>query len=220
MRLGAAPHRSSDSIRVLIVENHQLVSDSLELLLDDQIGIEVVGKVGSVAEASELRLDIAPDVVITDFHLGDGTGRDAAVAVKATYPNARFVFLSRDGSDDAQLAAVEAGASAHILKSAPASELISALRTVAAGQNMITPSMVSRLIVSGRDLEAIRESLSPRELEVLQLISEGVGTHEIAHRLGISYSTVRSHARAINRKLSAHSMVTAVVTARGLELVN
>lgn len=220
MRLGAAPHLPANSIRVLIVENHQLVSDSLELLLDDQTGIEVVGKVGSVAEASIIQLDTAPDVVLTDFHLGDGTGRDAAVAIRATYPNAKFVFLSRDGSDDARLAAVEAGASAYLLKATAASEVISTVRRVAAGQSLITPSMVASLIVNGRDREAIRESLSPRELEVLQLMSEGVGTHEIARRLGIGYATVRTHVRAINHKLGAHSMVNAVVTARNLELIN
>jgi DNA-binding NarL/FixJ family response regulator len=160
-------------IRVIIVENHQLVSESLGLLLDAQKDMLVVRKATSVAEAAALPRNLAPHVVVMDFHLDDGTGRDAAVAMREIYPSVRFVFLSRDDSDDARLAAVEAGA-----------------------------------------------SLSQRELEVLQLLSDGVQTRQIAQRLGISYSTVRSHLRSISAKLGARSMVNAVVTARELELVS
>ena len=95
-------------IRVVIVENHQLVSESLGLLLDGQKDMEVVGKATSVAEAGALPRQISPDVVVMDYHLGDGTGHEAALAMRDSFPNVRFVFLSRDESDDARLAAVEA----------------------------------------------------------------------------------------------------------------
>jgi two-component system, NarL family, nitrate/nitrite response regulator NarL len=206
-------------IRVIIVENHQLVSESLGLLLDGQIDMQVVGKATSVAEASALPRHLAPHVVVMDFHLDDGTGHDAAIAMRETYPNVRFVFLSRDDSDDARLAAVEAGASAYLHKSTPASEVIRAVREVARGASLISPAMVARLVSRGRDREHVRESLSPRELEVLRLLAEGVATREIARQLGISYATVRSHVRSISHKLGARSMVNAVVAARELDLV-
>ena len=207
-------------LRVIIVENHQLVSESLELLLEEQGDMQVVGKASTVAAASMLPRQLAPHVVVMDYHLDDGTGRDAALLMREVFPNVRFVFLSRDESDDAQLAAVEAGASAYLHKSAPASEVIRAIRLAARGQSLITPSMVARLVSHGRDREHMRDSLSPREREVLRLMAEGVATRKIAQQLGISYSTVRTHVRCISTKLGAKSMLNAVVTARELELVN
>jgi DNA-binding NarL/FixJ family response regulator len=206
-------------IRMVIVENHQLVSESLGLLLDSQDDMEVVGKAGSVNEATSLPRHLAPDVVLMDFHLDDGTGRDAALAMRDLFPNVRFVFLSRDGSDDARLAAVEAGASAYLLKSGPASEVIDAIRKVAEGMTLITPTMIAGLVSRGRDREAMRDSLSPREREVLQLLAEGMSTRRIGQELGISYSTVRAHVRSISAKLGTRSKLNAVVTARELELV-
>jgi DNA-binding NarL/FixJ family response regulator len=210
----------SSPIRVIIVENHQLVSESLGLLLDSQMDMRVVGKATSVAEAAALPRHLAPHIVVMDYHLDDGTGRDAAIAMRETFPSVRFVFLSRDDSDDARLAAVEAGASAYLHKSTQASEVIGAIRQVARGASLISPAMVARLVSRGRDREHVRESLSPRELEVLHLMADGIATREIARRLGISYATVRTHVRSISHKLGARSMVNAVVTARALDLVN
>jgi len=104
-------------------------------------------------------------------------------------------------------------------KSSPGSEVIAAIRKVAQGASLISPAMVARLVSSGKEREHVRDSLSPREREVLQLMADGVGTRQIAQRLGISYSTVRTHVRAIGAKLGARSMLNAVVTARELELV-
>jgi len=207
-------------IRVVIVENHQLVSESLGLLLDGQKDMEVVGKATSVSDAAALPRGLKPDVVVMDFHLDDGTGQDAALAMRHSFPTTKFVFLSRDGSDDARLAAVEAGASAYILKSSPALEVIAAIRQVADGISLITPGMIARLVSRGKDREGLRDSLSPREREVLQLMANGVGTRHIAKRLGISYATVRTHVRSISAKLGTRSMVNAVVTARDLQIVN
>ena len=207
-------------IRVAIVENHQLVSESLGLLLDGQKDMEVVAKATSVAEAAALPARLALDVAVMDFHLDDGTGRDAALAIRQLYPEVRFVFLSRDDSDDARLAAVEAGASAYLHKSSPASEVVRAVREVARGGTLITPAMIARLVSNGRDRDHMRSSLSQREREVLQLLADGVATRKIAQRLGISYSTVRTHVRSISSKLGVHTTVGAVVTARELELVS
>jgi len=207
-------------IRVIIVENHQLVSESLGLLLDGERDMEVVGKATSVSEAAALQRHLSPDVVVMDYHLDDGTGYEAALAMRETFPDVRFVFLSRDNSDAARLAAVEAGASAYLHKSSPASEMIATIRKVADGMSLITPSMVAILVSRGMNREHLRESLSTREREVLQLMADGIRTRQIARRLGIGYSTVRTHIRSISDKLGTRSMVNAVITARDLELVN
>jgi len=212
--------RGRPAIRVAIVENHHLVGQTLRLLLDEQPDITVVAMAGSVAEASEIDPGLKPDVVVMDFHLGDGTGYDAAVAMRDVLPSVRFVFLSRDNSDEARLAAVEAGASAYLLKTDPGSRVIAAIRNAAAGMSMIPPDTVARLVNAGRVRDHARDSLSRREREVLQLMADGVGTREIAARLGISYSTVRTHVRSISGKLGTSSMLNAVVLARDLELVN
>jgi DNA-binding NarL/FixJ family response regulator len=206
--------------RIVIVENHQFVSESLGLLVDSQADLEVVGRATTVVGAGHLSPSIEPDVVVMDYHLDDGTGREAALAMREVFPRARFVFLSRDDSDDARLAAVEAGASAYLHKSSPGSEVIATIRSVAQGMSMISPAIVARLVSRGRDRSHVRDSLSQREREVLQLMADGVPTRQIGQRLGISYSTVRSHVRSISSKLGTRSMIKTVVTARELELVN
>ena len=219
--MDAKGHSSDRSgIRVVIVENHETVLDSLERLLNAQPEMEVVATARSVEEATSLPAGLAPDIVVMDFHLDDGTGRDATIAMRGFHPRARFVFLSRDGSDDTRLAAVEAGASAYLLKSGPASEVIDAVRRVAQGETLISPNQIARLVSKGRDRAHLRDSLSPREIEVLQLMADGVATREVGHRLGISYSTVRTHVRSISSKLGTKTMVNAVLTARELELVS
>lgn len=155
-----------------------------------------------------------------DFDLLDGTGYDAALVLREIYPALKFVFLSRDASDDIKLAAVEAGASAYLHKSVSASQVIETVREVAAGGMLFTPPMVAELISRGKERTAVRESLSARELEVLQLVAHGVHMRDIADRLGISYTTVRTHVRSINAKLGATSMLQAVVVARELDLVS
>jgi DNA-binding NarL/FixJ family response regulator len=207
-------------IRILIVENHQLVSESLGLLIDGKPDMEVVGFVGSVSEASALSESVQPDVVVMDFHLDDGNGRDAAIAIRLTHPTARFVFLSRDISDEARMAAVQAGASAYLHKSSDAAELIDALRRVAAGESLISPASIAKLLSRNRDRDSLRESLSPREVEVLQLVADGISTRQVGLKLGISYTTVRTHLRSISAKLGARSTLSAVATARDLELVS
>src|SRR2546428_2126948 len=159
-------------IRVVIVENHQLVSESLGLLLDGQKDMEVVGKATSVAEAGALPRQLSPDVVVMDYHLGDGTGHDAALAMRDTFPSVRFVFLSRDDSDDARLAAVEAGASAYLHKSSPASDVIDTIRKVAAGEGLMPPGLAATLGGPRRQPERSRHGLGPPEREVPSVLAD------------------------------------------------
>jgi len=204
---------------VLIVDDHQLVSDGLGLLLDGEPDMEVCGYGRSVAEAIRLVDDWDPDLVVMDFHLPDGTGLDAALAIRRVRPEVRFVFLTRDDSVTARIAAVEAGAGAFVHKSRAASDLIDAVRQVGNGRSLITPSMIASLLSRNGELGIKRDSLTVREREVLRLMAEGCSSREIADRLGISYATVRSHIRSFDTKLGVHSKIEAVAAAREMNII-
>jgi DNA-binding NarL/FixJ family response regulator len=212
--------KAESVIRVLIVEDHQIVADGLTALLNDQRDIRVVGNVASVSESAPAAAELTPDVVLLDFRLNDGTGADAAAAIRRVNPVAKHIFLTREDSDVARFAALESGASGFIHKSRAANEVVDAIRKVAAGQTLITPSSIASLLNRRRESESQRESLTAREKEVLRLMAEGLPSREIASKLGISYATVRTHIRSLGAKLGVHSKVQAIVKARELALVD
>jgi DNA-binding NarL/FixJ family response regulator len=210
----------SQPIRVLIVEDHQIVADGLRALLNDQKDMSVVGIVGSVGESAAKAMELVPDIVLLDFRLNDGTGADAAAAIRRVAPNAKHIFLTREDSDVARFAALESGASGFIHKSRAAGEVVDAIRKVAGGGTLITPSAIAALINRRRQTDTQRESLTAREKEVLRLMAEGVSSRDIASKLGISYATVRTHIRSLGAKLGVHSKVQAIVKARELALID
>jgi two-component system response regulator DevR len=159
-------------------------------------------------------------VAILDFRLDDGTGADAGSAIREMRPEAKLIFLTRDDSAAAQLAAVQVGASAFIHKSKAAADLVNAVRVAAAGGTLINPLAIASLLNTHRDLDRQRESVTARENEVLHLMAEGLSSREIACRLGISYATVRSHVRSVSSKLAVHSKLQALVRARELALID
>ena len=216
----AEPGSSVRPIRVLIIENHQVVAEALEALVNEQPGLAVIGSLSSVADSRSYTTPDGPDVLLVDFHLTDGRGTEAVHALRAIGCRARVIFLSHDDSDFAHLAAIEAGASAFLHKSEAPSALIHAIRIVAEGQSLINPSAIAELIGKSRDVEAMRSSLTQRELEVLRLMAEGRATRDIAAQLGISYTTIRTHIRSISHKLGSHSKIEVVVRARELALVS
>jgi len=209
----------SDTTRVLIVEDHQVVAEGLAALINDQKDMTVVGKAGTVAEAIAQAAELQPDVVLVDFRLTDGTGADAATAIRQMRPETRLIFLTREDSDAARFAALEAGASGFIHKSRAAQDVVDAIRTVADGGNLFTPRGIAQLISNRREVEAQLERLTAREKEVLRLMAEGIASREIASKLGISYTTVRTHIRSLGSKLGVHSKLEAIVKARELALV-
>ncbi|HLZ95034.1 MAG TPA: response regulator transcription factor [Candidatus Dormibacteraeota bacterium] len=211
---------SNKPIRVLIVEDHQIVADGLTALLNDQRDMTVVGNAGSVAESAATAQELLPDIVLLDFRLNDGTGADAAAAIRRVAPNAKHIFLTREDSDVARFAALESGASGFIHKSRAATEVVEAIRKVAGGGTLITPSAIATLLNRRRQTETQRESLTAREKEVLRLMAEGHSSRDIASKLGISYATVRTHIRSLDAKLGVHSKVQAIVKARELALID
>ncbi len=210
---------SQNQIRVLIVEDHQVVADGLSALLNDQPDMTVVGSAASVVDSVARAEDLKPDVAVVDFRLTDGTGADAGLGIRQVRPDTKLIFLTREDSDAARFAAIEAGASAFIHKSQAAAEVVNAIRTVAAGGTLFTPRTIATLLNKRRQMDSQLESLTPREKEVLRLMAEGISSREIAARLGISYTTVRTHIRSVGSKLGVHSKLEAIVKARELGLI-
>ena len=207
------------AIRVLIVEDHQVVAEGLSALLNDQPDITVVGSATSVADSVTRVVELNPDVVLLDFRLADGTGADAGMDIRQVRPDIKLIFLTREDTDAARFAALEAGASAFIHKSKAASEVVEAVRVVGRGGTLITPRTIASLLNKRRAMDSQLESLTPREKEVLRLMAEGISSREIAKKLGISYTTVRTHIRSLGSKLSVHSKLEAIVKARELALI-
>jgi two-component system, NarL family, nitrate/nitrite response regulator NarL len=205
--------------RVMIVEDHQVVAEGLAALINDQDDMKVVGHSGSVAESITRAAELKPDLVLIDFRLTDGTGADAASGIRQVRPETKLIFLTREDSDAARFAALESGASAFIHKSRAAQDVVDAIRAVAQGGSLFTPRTIAQLLNSRREVEAQLERLTPREKEVLRMMAEGTSSRDIATRLGISYTTVRTHIRSLGSKLGVHSKLEAIVKARELALI-
>ena len=209
-----------DLTRVLIVEDHRVVAEGLAALINDQADMKVVGNVGTVAECETVAAEVNPDVVLVDFRLPDGSGPDAAAAIRGILPAAKMIFLTREDTDLARFAAVQSGASAFLHKSRAASEVVAAIREVARGKMLITPRTIATLLAKRRAAEAQLERLTRREKDVLRLMAEGYPSRAIAGKLGISYTTVRTHIRSLGSKLAVHSKLEAIVKARELGLIS
>jgi two-component system response regulator DevR len=205
-------------IRIMIVDNQSIVADALESLLSRQSGMVVVGNVATTGPSSWVT-ELNPDVAILGYRFKDGGAGEAARVISQA-GEAKMIFITADESDSAVLAAIDAGASAVLYMSMASTDLISAVRTVAAGGTLISPQTVARILTSRRKTEGIREQLTGREREILILISQGASNRAIATVLGISYVTVRTHMRNMAGKLAAHSKLEMVLRAQQLELVN
>ncbi|HEV7963279.1 MAG TPA: response regulator transcription factor [Actinoplanes sp.] len=206
--------------RVLIIEDHQVVAEGLAVLLGEHPDLAVVGVAGSVADVQRWADSEPVDVAVVDYWLPDGTGVDATAALREHWPEVAVVFLSADDSDESMLAALEAGASGYLVKSAGGSDVAEAVRRAAEGEILVPARQLAALLARRREqahrqAERARqlESLTPRERQILGLMTEGMDNRDIARQLGVSYTTVRSHVRHLLSKLSAHSKLEAVVKA-------
>jgi two-component system response regulator DevR len=211
---------NSPVIRIVIVENHRLVADALEALLNQQADMAVVGIMESVAATAKRAPALNPDVVILDFRLRDGTAVDAARGLDRSGCSAKVIFLTRDESDTVLFGAIEAGASAVLYKSSASAEVIACVRAVANGATLIRPGTIAEQLKRRRMVDAARQKITDRETAVLSLMAEGVASRDIADKLGISYVTVRTHVRNVAGKLGAHNKLEVLARARQLDIVN
>jgi len=198
----------SRPLKTLIIEDHPLLRSGLRLLIGQLPELEIVGETGTKAEAIELWQRQAPDLVVLDLHLTDGSGMEVLHHSPALGPTAKILVISSDVTPSTIHAVLKAGVQGYFLKTEPVSELTAALRTIIAGKMYLSPSVVP--IILGRGAEAQTapglEVLSPRELEVLGLLARGLRTKEVAAELEVSVKTAETFRRRLIKKLHLNSI--------------
>jgi DNA-binding NarL/FixJ family response regulator len=200
-------------IRVMCVEDHRIVREGLALIINQEPDMKVVGSCATVSEAIELYRTVRPDVTLMDLRLGSASGVDAIKAIRSDNPDARIIVLTMYEGDEDIFRAHQAGATTYLLKDTLSSDLVRVVRAVHAGERPVVPEVQARLAE-----RATMPTLTSREIEVLQLISQGLRNKEVGAMLGITEGTVQIHVKNIFAKLNVNDRTGAVQVAvrRGL----
>jgi len=203
-------------IRVLLVEDHQVVREGLRSLLEKEGDIEVLGDTDSGEMACQMARELRPDVVLMDLVLSGMNGLQATESIKAELPSVRILALTMHGSEEYVYGMLRGGADGYLLKYSAARELAAAIRTVYRGESMLSPTIAKKLIddIRGKTGHAYHEGpLSGREKEILVLTAKGYTSREIGDILFLSPKTVDNHRARIMDKLQAKNQVEAVMNA-------
>jgi NarL family two-component system response regulator LiaR len=208
----------SDPIRVLIADDHAVLREGLRSFLELQPGIEIVGDAADGAEAVELAQRLRPGVVLMDLVMPKLDGVEAMRELNERVPGTRVIILTSYIDDDRLLPAIRAGAAGYLLKNAEPQELARAIRTAAAGEALIDPSVAARLVerLSQDESRDDYETLTAREREVLELIGRGYSNKRIALELGIAEKTVKTHVSNLLGKLGVADRTQAALYASRL----
>jgi len=212
-------------IRVLIADDQELVRTGFRVILDAEPDLEVVGEAGDGRETVELVPQKRPDVVLMDIRMPNLDGIEATRRITALPRAPRVLMLTTFDLDEYVYEALRAGASGFLLKDAGADELLHAVRVVAAGEALLSPSITRRLIADyarrppASEQPAALVELTPRELEVLRLLARGLSNGEIARELVLGEATVKTHVARVFQKLDLHDRAQAVVLAYETGLV-
>lgn len=199
------------TIRILIADDHPVVREGLAGMLAGQPDFEVVGVATDGDTALELHNELSPDVTLMDLQMPGRDGVAAIEAIRVKNPSAHVLVLTTYDSDADILRAIEAGATGYLLKDTPRDELFRAIRAAAAGESVLAPTVAARLMTRMR--APAEESLSAREIEVLQLVARGKSNKDVGKTLHISTATVKTHLVHIYNKLGVDDRTAAVTTA-------
>jgi two-component system NarL family response regulator len=204
---------ATPTIRVMCVEDHRIVREGLALIINQEPDMKIVGSCATVSEAIELYRTVHPDVTLMDLRLGTASGVDAIKAIRADNPNARIIVLTMYEGDEDIFRAHQAGATTYLLKDTLSADLVRVVREVHAGERPVLPEVQARLAE-----RASMPTLTSREVEVIQLISQGLRNKEVGAMLGITEGTVQIHVKNIFAKLQVNDRTGAVQVAvrRGL----
>jgi two-component system NarL family response regulator len=210
-----------EPIRVLVVDDHALFRRGLQMVLEQEPDIEVVGEASDGSEAVETAAETLPDIVLMDVRMPKRGGIDACTAIHDVAPSTKIIMLTISDEEADLYDAIKAGAMGYLLKEISIEEVASAIRAVHGGQSLISPSMASKLLTEFAAMvkktderqQVPAPRLTDREMEVLKLVAKGLNNRDIAKQLFISENTVKNHIRNILEKLQLHSRMEAVVYA-------
>ena len=208
-------------VRVMLVDDHEIVAAGLRVILQAEHDIAVVGKASGVKEAVRRATELKPDVVLMDVKLSDGSGIDATMQITEACPETQVLMLTVYDDQETVLKAVQAGAIGYVLKDIPPENLIRAIRSVHSDRTMINPviarKLVERLAATERDAVLFNfrrgPGLTERELDVLKGVAAGLSDKEVALKLFLSEPTVKSHLRSVYQKLRIHNRAQAAAYA-------
>ena len=205
-------------LRILLVDDHQVVRLGVRALIDDQPGMAVVGEAGTVREAVRQAKELAPDIVVLDIRLPDGNGVDVCRRIKADLPETRVIILTSFPDDEVIMDAIASGADGYVLKQIGSGELVEALERVGRGESMLDPSVTDRVFARMRTLRRQEwaqsfADLNAREMQILARVAEGQTNREIGDGLNLSERTARNYVSSILSKLNLTSRAQAAAYA-------
>ena len=211
----------TEPIRVLVVDDHALFRRGLQMVLEQEPDIEVVGEASDGGEAVTSAAETLPDIVLMDVRMPRRGGIDACAAIHEAVPSTKIIMLTISDEEADLYEAIKAGAMGYLLKEISIEEVAAAIRAVHGGQSLISPSMASKLLTEFATMikktddrqQVPTPRLTDREMEVLKLVAKGMNNRDIAKQLFISENTVKNHIRNILEKLQLHSRMEAVVYA-------
>jgi DNA-binding NarL/FixJ family response regulator len=217
----------TEPIRVLLVDDHDLVREGLAAILAADPAIKIVGEAADGLTAVQVARDLTPDIVLMDVEMPGGDGLTATRTILACCPTTRVVILTMFDLDENVFQALRIGASGFLLKTTPSAKLVDAVKACAAGETLLAPSVVDRLITTYVDHPppatqpgtGALQALTPRELDVLRAIARGLSNAEISSELYLAEATVKTHITRILAKLGLRDRVQAVVLAYQTGLV-
>lgn len=199
-----------EPIRILLADDHAIVRNGLAKILSDEGDIEIVGQATDGLQAIDEVETLKPDVVLMDIFMPSCSGLESTITIKQKFPATRVLILTVSDREEDLFQALRFGAQGYLLKSATTTEVIDAIRRTAAGEAVLSPQMMTRLVAELQG-KADRPRLSSRELEVLELLGEGLTNTQIADRLFISESTVRTYLRRLLDKLHLKNRAEAII---------
>ncbi|MFD0279432.1 response regulator [Kitasatospora sp. NPDC127111] len=212
------PGTSDRTVRVFLLDDHEVVRRGVRDLLEAEPDIKVVGEAGTCAQALARVPALRPDVAVLDVRLPDGDGVSVCRELRDRLPGLACLMLTSFDDDDALLDAIMAGAAGYVLKQVKGADLVSAVRTVASGQSMLDPATTRRLMESLRHHEesatdTALAGLTPREREILALVGEGKTNRQIGEELYLAEKTVKNHVSRLLAKLGVERRLQAAVLA-------
>lgn len=207
------------NVRVFLLDDHEIVRRGIRELLEGTGTIEVVGEASTAAEALRRIPAAAPDVAVLDARIEDGSGIDVCREIRSSHPEIGCLILTSYDDDEALFSAIMAGAAGYLLKQIKGTDLIGAVRTIAAGRSLLDPAVTQRVLArlrQGPTEDPKLASLGAREREILLLIAEGLTNRQIASRVHLSEKTVKNYVSSILEKLDLTSRTQAAVFATKL----